>query len=83
MTIEEQIVNDKRNFFKFFKDRIIISHYFLNAYFLNSLITPQHIRVIMFFIFLNLIFLLNAIFYTDDYLSSRYTKPQSVFIYLT
>jgi len=62
---------DQRGFFEFFSDNLKRKHLLLFAYYRVSLVDPQFIRLIHFYLRVGFVFALNALFYTDDSIMQR------------
>jgi hypothetical protein len=71
MNYEDFIKYDNRTFGEYYRDRLFILHSFFKAFFYKSLIIPQSIRIIAFFLLISFSFALNAIFYTDKFIQDR------------
>jgi len=71
MTIDDLLVFDKRGFFKFYWDSILTRHDFLRAFIYKTALIPFSIRIILFFLQISVAFALNAIFYSDSYISEK------------
>jgi len=65
MSIEEQIMYDKRSFCRYYLDYLLEDHIFFRAFLLKSLLVPQYIRIHTFFFFICLIFALSGLLYED------------------
>jgi hypothetical protein len=73
MSVEESIQLDKRGFRLYYWKRLSKTHIFLVAFYYKTLWKPQHIRIIAFFLSISYYFALNAIFYSDNFISARQT----------
>jgi hypothetical protein len=62
---------DDRSFLQYFWDVLEYQNLFFYAFFRRSLLTPYYIRITLFFIQLDLFFLLNCMMYTDYYIDKR------------
>ncbi len=62
---------DDRSFSQYFWDVLEYQNLFFYAFFRRSLLTPYYIRITLFFIQLDLFFLLNCMMYTDYYIDKR------------
>ena len=71
MTVDELLVFDKRGILKFYWDSILIRHDFLRAFIYKTVLKPFYIRIILFFLQISVSFALNAIFYSDSYVSEK------------
>lgn len=71
MSVDELLVFDKRGFLKFYWDSILTRHDFLRAFIYKTVLKPFYIRIILFFLEISVAFALNAIFYSDSYVSEK------------
>jgi hypothetical protein len=71
MSIDELIAFDKRTFFSFYWNCIYVKHDILRAFIYKTGLNPFFIRIIIFFTGISLTFALNAIFYSDEYISQK------------
>jgi len=77
MTFEELIEHDKRTFWGYYWEKLLTSHQILQSFFFKSLVSPQTIRVLTFFLEVSFAFALNAIFYSDSYIQNINTTNVS------
>jgi hypothetical protein len=78
MTVDESLLYDKRTFLEYYFKVLIRTHLIIRAFYYKSIIVPQFIRIIAFFLSVSLYFALNAIFYTDDFIVARSQYKSSV-----
>ena len=71
MSVENLVIFDKRGFWRFYWDSLLIRHDFLKAFVYKSVLTPFYIRIILFFLSMSVAFALNAIFYSDSFISEK------------
>ena len=71
LQIAEVIEFDKRTLFEFFSDSLKRKHPLFYSYWRVSLVEPQHIRLINFYLRLAFLFMMNALFFTDAAVESR------------
>lgn len=71
LTASEILIYDHRTFLRYAWDLILNKHIIFYTFFLNSIIKPRSIRIVLFFLTLSLLFAMNAIFYTDQYIEQR------------
>lgn len=72
MKFKDLIIYDKRTFWVYYWQTLINEHCLLEIILKRSLLQPKLIRVISLFSTFSLDFTLNAIFYSDDYISAKY-----------
>lgn len=83
MTFDQLIIYDKRSFFKYYFDTILEEHCILEIIFKRSLVYPKLFRTSLLFFSFSLDFALNAIFYSDSYISARHSTAVSTDIDVT
>lgn len=71
MDVNDLLLFDKRSFLKFYWDSILTRHDFLRAFIYKTALKPFYIRIILFFLQISVAFALNAIFYSDSYISEK------------
>ena len=72
MEYEEAIKNDKRSLGQMYIAYLFDKNLFLNTFISKSFINLRTIKINIFFFRLEVIFLLNALFYTDKFISKAY-----------
>ena len=72
MGYEEAIKNDKRTWSKIYYGFLIENHFILHTFVSESFIDIRTLKINLFCFRLDIIFLLNALFYTDNYISKTY-----------
>jgi len=70
LTKEQSVVYDNRNFGDYVKETIIYGHPVISLFTKISVFEPLFIRISMFFFDLTFTFALNAIFYSDAYITA-------------
>ena len=68
---------DKRSFLTVYWDSLLLEHDLISILFKKSIILPLALRIFFFFFNICLDFTTNAIFYTDQYISTRHTSTAS------
>jgi hypothetical protein len=71
MSVDELIALDKRSFFRFYWNCIYLKHDILRTFVYKTGLNPFFIRIIIFFTGISITFALNAIFYSDEYISQK------------
>ncbi len=71
----DAILYDKRSFFQLFYDRLKKDHVLFNLFFYDSIMDPLCIRIVMFYLSFSITFMLNAFFFSDDYIDARSQVP--------
>ena len=71
MSIDELIALDKRSFSTFYWNYIYVRHDILRAFFYKTGLNPFFVRICIFFTGVSIAFALNAIFYSDQYISDK------------
>ena len=72
MEYDEAIKKDKRNFYQIYKSFIFEKHIILNTFFTEVYLELRAIKISFLFFGYSISFILNAIFYTDEYISDTY-----------
>ena len=78
LTIEDQILYDKRSFSQILIGKVLRMHMYLNAFFYKYLLVPMHFRLFVLMTTLLLNMALNAFFYTDELISETVKNQGSV-----
>lgn len=76
MTVEEELKYDKRSFWQYFKDIMFSTHIILVAFVAKANRLPVFIRITQLLFFISFQFALNAMFYTDDFISQKNDLPK-------
>ena len=71
LTNQDKLTKDKRSFLKYFWDQLTHNHIILLTFYKKSLLTSPKIRIVLFAFYIAIIFILNAMFYTDTYIEDR------------
>ena len=66
---------DKRSFLLLLHDKLIEDHPLYNLAFCDSIMEPLWFRLLCFFTYLNINFLMSALFFSDDYIDARSELP--------
>src|SRR5690606_26446628 len=75
MSFEQVIVHEKRQLCNYYLAVLLERHLILSIFFRKSLLKPKFLTFILLFFSMSLDFSLNAIFYSDGYISDRYHEP--------
>jgi hypothetical protein len=70
-TFDQKLTIDSRSFIKYFWDNLASTHILLICFYKKSLLLPPWVRFNLFALYMNFLFLLNCMFYTDDYIDKR------------
>ena len=71
MTVKQALKYDNRKFLVYYWDRVRFSHYIIHALFVDRNEIPVTMRLISLLFFISFQFALNAVFYSDDYISEK------------
>lgn len=71
MNLEQEIKYDKRSNIHYYWDHLKFNHLVISAFIVKRNSVPQFIRVISLLFFISFQFALNAIFFTDSYISQK------------
>ena len=85
MDFEDYCKNDQRKFFECFCDRAHENQIILNTFYNQDNLNPLSIKIIFLFLSLDLDFVINGIFFGEDYISERYhdTSEEKFFSFLS
>ena len=81
MEFDDSIKKDKRNFIKYFSDKLKTSQIILNTFFLVEPMKPRTIKIILFIVDIDLYLFVNALFINEEYISLVFniTEEESFF----
>ena len=82
---DDAIKKDKRSFCEFFHDKIIDNIVIINTFYSDNCLKPRSIKLILFLINIDLYFVINGLFFNEDYVSKVYhlKKPDEFFSFLS
>ena len=75
---DESLERENRSFCKMIADRLIIKQEFINLFYNNNWIIPRSIKFIFFIVRIDLYFLVNAVFYNEEYIRYLYYSEEEV-----
>ena len=78
MEYEEAIENDKRNFCRYYLDIISEKQFLLSPILYKSAFRPLSLKMSMFFFCLLTFFFINAMFFTEEYISKRFDSDDKL-----
>jgi len=81
-TAQEKLTKDKRTFIKYFWDQLTNNHILFIFFFKKSVLISHSVRWFMLCVYCNLIFLFNAMLYTEDYIEERSLNSHEVILNL-
>ena len=81
MEFDDSIKKDKRNFIKYFSDKLKTNQIILNTFFLVEPMKPRTIKIILFIVDIDLYLFVNALFINEEYISLVFniTEEESFF----
>ena len=81
---DETLVREKRTFCKIFLDKLVIKQRIINLFYSKVWIIPKSIRTIFLIVMIDLYFVINAIFYNEEYISKLYhsNKKETLFSFV-
>ena len=82
LSIYEKLSYDSRNFITYFWDSLKEEHVILNILFYYSLYIPRYVRVIKSISVINLMFTMNALFYSDEAMEKTQQIASTSVIYI-
>ena len=81
---DDVIENEHRKFCTFFWEKLKMNQIFINAFFINELLRPKTLKILVLIMTIELYFVINAIFYNEDYLSDLFfsTKKEKFYSFI-
>jgi len=76
LDFDEALTEDKRKFCEMYKDILLNRHIFLNNIFEEDKYKPRTLRFIIYLLSLNLYFVINALFFSESYISELYREEK-------
>ena len=73
---DEALEKENRSFFKMIADRLIIKQIFINLFYNSNWIIPRAIKFIFFIVRIDLYFVVNAVFYNEEYIAYLYYSEE-------
>ena len=72
LDFDDALKKDERGFCEYFCDSVIEKQKIVNTFFLNEPLRPRSIKIILFILILILYFVINGLFFSEDYISEIY-----------
>ena len=69
---DEAIMREKRNICKIFIEKLVVKQMILDLFYNNNWIIPKTIKAIFFIVRIDLYLFVNALFYSEDYITELY-----------
>jgi hypothetical protein len=79
MDFEDVLERDKRTFCQYFWENIKNKQLIVNAFFITNKLKPKSIKIMAFILYINFIFLINGLMYSESYLIELYNNDISNF----
>ena len=81
---EEVVEKDERTFCQYFTEKFVNNQIFINTFYISEELRPRSLKILVLSLTIELYFIVNALFYTEDYLSERYnsTEEESFFSFI-
>ena len=76
MDYEDAIKKDKRKFFNFFWERMKVNTWVVNIIFSEEKLKPRSIRFLLLILNIDLYFVINGLFFNEDYISEVYHSEE-------
>ena len=73
---DEVLDKDKRSFFTFFAERCFKNQIFIKTFYIKHLFMPLAIKIMILILFIELYFVISALFYSQNYLSDRFFSDE-------
>ena len=77
MDYEDAIKKDKRRFCDYFRDRLKTNQILLNTFYVNEPLRPRTIKFILLILNFDLYFLINGLFFNEEYISDVFHSNDS------
>jgi len=71
---DEVLDKDKRTFCEYFFEKFKNNQIFINTFFINEILRPKSLKFIILIITIELYFVINALFYNEEYLSELFNS---------
>ena len=69
---DDVINKDRRTFLQFFKEKSFKNQIFIKTFYIKHIFKPLVLKIMLLVLFIELYFVISALFYTEDYLSDRF-----------
>jgi hypothetical protein len=81
---DEAIMREKRNICKIFIEKLVVKQMILDLFYNNNWIIPKTIKAIFFIVRIDLYLFVNALFYSEDYITELYfsNKKEEFFSFI-
>ena len=73
---DEVFDKDKRTFCEYFFEKFKNNQIFINTFFINEILRPKSLKFIILIITIELYFVINALFYNEEYLSELFNSNE-------
>ena len=84
MDYDDAIEEDKRTYCQYFCQKIKINQMLINSFFISEISKPRSIKIAVFFLTIDLYFLINGLFFSDSYISEVFnlTEKETFFSFI-
>ena len=79
MDFDDLIIKDKRHFCEYFLEKIIENQIIINTFFCKEPFKPKSIKILLFVLQIDLYFLINGLFYDENYVSDIFHLEKDTF----
>ena len=81
---DDVIEEDKRTYCQYFSEKIKENQSFINCFFIYEPLRPKSLKIAVFFLTLDLYFLINGIFFSESYISEIFnsTEKETLFSFI-
>ena len=79
MDYDEAIKRDKRTFCQYYKEKIMSEQIILDTFFNKEYLKPQPIKIMLLVLQIDLYFLINALFYNEEYITKIFELKEDSF----
>ena len=76
---DEVLAKDKRSFLQFFTERAFKNQIFINTIYIKHIFKPFPLKIMLLILYIELYFVISALFYSENYLSKRFYSDEKEF----
>jgi hypothetical protein len=78
---DDVLDQDKRTFCEYFWEKFKNNQIFINTFFINEIFRPKALKCIIFIMTIELYFVINALFYNEEYLSELFNSDEEELLF--
>ena len=73
---DDVLINDKRTFLQFFTEKAFNNQIFIKTFYIKHIFKPLPLKIMLLILFIELYFVVSALFYSENYLSERFLSDE-------